>query len=1018
VRPLLPLLAGLSVVAAGGCGAPSGPSEAPRQSALSLSLHPGTVAEAALAGGGSQVYSFSLPPGQFAELAVEQQGIDAVVRLGDSAGRRLTEVDSPNGLNGPETLLLLGDEAPSLRLTVASTDRSAAPGRFTIRVTGLHRATDHDRARVAAERTFAQAEILRGQGGGEALGRAVAEQEKALAAFRALGDHRREADALDRLGRVQIRRGDMEAAHAAYRRALPLLRALGTRQETLDALNGLGTAARSLGRPEEALAAYREAREIVTDLRDRTSEAKIWTNIGRALAETGDAEEAFQAYDRALAIWRSLGNRGEEGGTLGNMGRLYASLGEPERARDTLERAAVWLEEAGSLREAGSMLTQLGMARALAGQPREGLAAAERALLIQRKAGDREGEAVALSTLGWLHDQAGAPAEARRCLLQALALSEELGARTEEAAVLTHLGQVALRQRHTEEALALLERALPLLAASGDRRKEAEVLYDQAVAWRQAGKLAMAFGKSEEALARIEALRVEPVSNDLRAAFLASRQDLYELSIDLLLDLHQQQPAAGYAARAFATSEQAKVRTLLDVLSRDDSGADPALVAEEGEVVRRLAAAGRRQQRLETGGAPAAEQAEARAAFDALLRARERLAAEMDAAARPAAFQPLGAAEIQRQAAAPGQLLLAYALGRKRSVLWAIEPHRLDVFELPPRGRIEDAARRAHALLASPDRTLAAPRTEEALAELSGVLLGPVADRLAGQRLLIVPDGALAYVPFAALPAPGAPAGSRLVETHEIVLLPSASSLVLLRHRAASPPPGLLAVVADPVFEPDDPRLTREPAAPPRATLRAGDPALSLPRLPFSREEAAAILRLAPPGRRFAALDFAASRDTVLGGVLSGYRLLHFATHAVIDPQHPALSGIALSRVDPQGRRREGFLRASEIRHLRLPADLVVLSACRTALGKEVRGEGLLGLTQSFFQAGARRVLVSLWPVDDRATAELMARFYRALLTEGRSPAAALRAAQLSLRREPLYQSPAFWAGFVLQGDV
>ncbi len=178
--------------------------------------------------------------------------------------------------------------------------------------------------------------------------------------------------------------------------------------------------------------------------------------------------------------------------------------------------------------------------------------------------------------------------------------------------------------------------------------------------------------------------------------------------------------------------------------------------------------------------------------------------------------------------------------------------------------------------------------------------------------------------------------------------------------------------------------------------------------LPHAREEAEAILRLVPADRRLRALGAAANRRTVLSGDLARYQIVHFATHGVLDPRDPGLSGVALS---------DGLLRVQDIGRLRLPADLVVLSACDTALGQEVRGEGLIGLTRAFFSAGARRVLVSLWPVDDSATAELMRRFYRGMLRDGLPPAAALAAAQNSLRQEPGWEAPYYWAGFVLQGD-
>jgi len=195
---------------------------------------------------------------------------------------------------------------------------------------------------------------------------------------------------------------------------------------------------------------------------------------------------------------------------------------------------------------------------------------------------------------------------------------------------------------------------------------------------------------------------------------------------------------------------------------------------------------------------------------------------------------------------------------------------------------------------------------------------------------------------------------------------------------------------------------------------RQGEP---LPRLLFSRREAMAIVSLVPAGEGFEALDFQASRETAMSTDLAQYRILHFATHGLLDNKHPELSGLVFSLVTPEGESRDGFLDLHDVYNLSLRADLVVLSACETALGKEVSGEGLLGLTRGFMHAGATRVIASLWKVDDAATADLMARFYKAMLQQGLRPAAALRQAQEELREQKRWSSPYYWGAFVLQGD-
>jgi CHAT domain-containing protein len=230
----------------------------------------------------------------------------------------------------------------------------------------------------------------------------------------------------------------------------------------------------------------------------------------------------------------------------------------------------------------------------------------------------------------------------------------------------------------------------------------------------------------------------------------------------------------------------------------------------------------------------------------------------------------------------------------------------------------------------------------------------------------------------------------------------------------------MAAVFADPVFRANDERVTGRSAnaidaGVKRAAADAG--VADLPRLYFSRQEAEAIRTLAPGHQTWSALDFDATRAAAKKPELGRYRVVHFATHGLLDSRRPELSGIVLSMVDKNGNPLDGFLRLDEIYNLKLNADLVVLSACQTALGEEVRSEGLIGLTRGFMYAGSPQVLASLWSVRDRAVAELMRRFYEGLLRQHLTPAAALRTAQLSMLREARWSDPYYWAAFTLQGS-
>jgi CHAT domain-containing protein len=368
--------------------------------------------------------------------------------------------------------------------------------------------------------------------------------------------------------------------------------------------------------------------------------------------------------------------------------------------------------------------------------------------------------------------------------------------------------------------------------------------------------------------------------------------------------------------------------------------------------------------------------------------------------------------------------LIEYALGEETSYAWVVTREETRAIAIADRKTIEDAATRVYAALRTSNSGSA--ETQDLLRHLADLVLEPVVPLPTKDRLLIVADGALQYVPFAALPVGGADGAEHLLlQTHEVVGLPSLSVLVNQRaetRRAA--PSKTVAVFADPVFNRTDSRVAFADAAPvapaTQAQLATRSSALTsgpLARLPFTEQEAQAIAGLVPESERYVAVGFQANRETLLGLPLDDYRLVHFATHGVIDTRYPDLSGLALSGVDPTGAPIRGLLGLPDIYALRLNADLVVLSACETALGRDIRGEGLLGLTQGFLYAGAKGVVASLWPVTDRATAELMRQFYDRMLRDGLRPAEALRRAQSSIATDSRWSHPHYWSAFVLLGD-
>ncbi|MGH9751836.1 MAG: CHAT domain-containing tetratricopeptide repeat protein [Blastocatellia bacterium] len=885
--------------------------------------------------------------------------------------------------------------------------------------------------------------------------KALEKYNEALPIRRAAGDRGGEATTLNNIGAIHRSLGDARKALEKHNEALPIFREVGDRDGEANALINIGITYQSLGDMRKALENYNEALPIFREVGNRGGEANTLTNIGVVYWSLGDMQKALESYNEALSIFQEVGGRRGEAAALTNIGIIYYSLGEMRKALEKHNEALPIIRKVGDRNVEANTLTNIGVVYHSLGDLRKALEKYNEALPIKRAVGDRYGEAAMLLNIGMVYYSLGEMRKALEKYNEALPINRTIGGRYEEAAILHNIGEVYKSLGETQKALEKYNEALPIRRAVGDRSGEAVTLLGIGQVEQRRGDLIQARQTIEQAVGIIELLRTNPNSQELRASYFATHQEFYQSYIGVLMQMHKQNPDAAFDAVAFAVSERARARSLLELLAeaRADirQGVDSSLLERERSLLRRLNARATAQLSL-LSGKHTTEQADAAAKEIASitteyeeLRAQIRVSSpRYGALTQP---QPLNLAEIQQQALDPDTLLLEYSLGDNASYLFVVSQTSIASYQLPKRAEIEAATRRAHELLTAPQ-----PRPGETAAErqarvkearanywpqaavLSQMLLGPAASQLGAKRLLIVADGVLQYVPFGALPSPvrnpqsatrNPQSYTPLIVEHEIVHLPSASALAVLRRELAGRQPAAkaVAVLADPVFSVDDARVKLGNKAqagketPSDLTRAVSAVRVELRRLLMTRDEAEAILSVTPRNVGFAALDFRANRATAASSELSSYRIVHFATHGLLNSEHPELSGLVLSLVDEQGRPQDGFLRMHEIFNLRLPAELVVLSACQTGLGKEIKGEGLVGLTRGFMYAGAARVVASLWEVNDAATAELMKRFYRRMLQDGMRPAAALRAAQIEMWKKPQWQSPFYWGAFVLQGE-
>jgi CHAT domain-containing protein/tetratricopeptide (TPR) repeat protein len=866
----------------------------------------------------------------------------------------------------------------------------------------------------------------------------------ALAASRRSGDTRCEAAALNVSGDILSFTGKGTEASAMYEPALAISRGLRDRRGEALALLNLGYVHADLSRIADAMTAYESALAAWRSVRERRGEARTLIGIAQLHGIVGEKQQALTYYRQAQALVETLADRWGQAVVASGMGAAYLQLGEPQTA-SAHYRAAVELFRTTKVAygEAANLL-YLAASLAAVGLQDEALAEAQRALTIARSISDVRLEARALQKIGEIQADAGRIDDALAQLEQAAILARKVGFSRAETEAQIGIADLLHRQGRDAEARLRLDQAERLAQLGKDRFAESKALFGLARIQADGGQLEGALSKVRASLALVEDLRVDVASLDLRASYLASIRERQELEIELLTRLDARDAAAGYDRLAFEAAERARARSLLDSLAEARAqireGVDPALVAREASLRQELNAKARRLMSLSQGDKAAALEKEIDELRLAHRELRDRIRAESPRYAALTEPRPLSLSDVQNTVVDEQSVLLQYFIGARQSRVWAVTKTQVVGRVLPGREEIESLVRPYREALAGPDAggPVRAPGSAEgpdarmAIA-VSRVLLGPVADQLGAARVVVVADGVLEALPFAALPDPRRSqdvAVVPLVQGHEVVHLPSASTLALIRggQPAGKPWGKEVLVFADPVFEADDPRVQPSErharAARPQASTTTSERSLRsvegtgpqvLSRLIGSGQEARRIAALTSGAEL--RLGFQANVTSALDPAVGDHRIVHFATHAIVDNERPELSGIALSLFDERGTAREGFVRLYDVYNMKLPVDLVVLSGCSSAMGKRVAGEGLISLVRGFMYAGARLVLASLWKVDDEATSELMARFYQAMWKEGLQPAAALRAAQLELMSQRRWRHPFYWAGFVLSGD-
>jgi CHAT domain-containing protein/Tfp pilus assembly protein PilF len=840
-------------------------------------------------------------------------------------------------------------------------------------------------------------------------------------------------------------KGQFKEAEELAKQALELSQKMGDKKRIMVAQMYLASAYAYEGRQLEALEIFQRTADLAREIGNRKGLSRALNNIAGVLGNLGRLEESISYMYQCMDVARELGDQPMQYTVLTNIGRLYLATGDPDKAEAPLQES---LRIGRDLRHSDLVSNPSKVATETSLMLLGGMEVAREHFQVALKYLDQvreshpdnaQAQIELLNTLAVAYQRLGQYEKAAEVLQEAMPIAEKANS-AEYAGLIANLGEAQESLGQLNEALASEARALTVLRKAGGSSD------DEWKIERRIGHIDRTLGRNDEALSQyeksidaIEHLRTVALNTEAgRAGFAGLSRMVYAETADLLVDLHRE-------SEALEVAERGRARAFLETLTLSRTGLAEELTPEqrkrEDEILAHVSAV---QKNLWKENISADEERKLKVELTSAEDDLETFHIEVrHSNPRYASIQypeTVNVSRLQKDLLDAQTVLVEFLLGEKRSLVWVVSKDKLSVSVLPPRKEVEEEVSAYRKSLTGKISALtlagSLAEIEPAGRKLYASLLQPVEKALGGARsLVIVPDGALAYLPFETLILPARHSVSG--ETHPVYLLekfaivygPSASALVAVKemNREQVAPPKTLLAFGDPLVDTstvsakNGAEATRsaspEPATKPEATVadEYAERGFSFSRLPYTREEVLGISNLYAANQRRVYLGEQAREETVKAEKLEDYRYIHFASHGFIDETQPSRSGILFSRDSHST--DDGVLQMGEIMRLKLNADLVTLSACSTGLGKLVNGEGILGLTRAFFYAGARNVTVSLWNVNDSATATLMKVYYQNL-NRGLPNSAALRQAKLALLRgkDAAWRHPYFWAAFVLVG--
>lgn len=974
-------------------------------------------------------YSINLLKDQFVYIDLNQQDVDLGITFSTSDGQ---EINSNAGdlFRQPEPFYWIAQQTGNYKLIVKNGESSN--GSYTIQIGELRKKTDNDTHFILGQKKLGEAEKFRIEGKKESLLNAIDAYKEAVEQWKIVNQNERQGVCLIFIGEINYFLGNKDIAINYINQGINILPICSAK------VQGFADLGHIADDPEESLVYHTRCLQLNETLGDNAVKVNCLNGIANAYENLGRRQEALATLNQTLTLCQKIGNTVEEGTTLSNMGHIFLAIQEYEKAEIYFDKALKIWEKLGLVRNTVFTLSQKSGIYLELRQLNKAFQIYDLILNLTEKTGQKAQRGFIFKQMGQAFFYQKKYGESLQKFQEALEMLKDPNNQTQ---ILRQIGADYWGLGEKAKALEYYDKAYEESKKIDYIDEKLNILYQKALLYRDVGQLELAITNIKEGVEIYESVKLKTFSEEINIFQSAKFTDLYRLYISLLMDLHQKDPSKNYNIEALKINETLKSRTLLEFINESginiQSNIDISLLDKEKQTQKILI------KKTDNLRKVVSQQNYSKDEKFNLEQEIYQLSTELDqvrAKIRETNPQyvaikdpkPLTLEQIQNLLDT-NTTLLEYCISKDSSYLWVINKNKIKSYVLPKQLEIEQIASSANIYF----RTHHKPESQESIEEekalyssflnLSSVLLGQVGQL--EKRLLIVNDGPIENIPFGALlEGKDRP----LILNHEIVLIPSISTLALLRKNFTDrkPAPKSILVFGDPVFSSKDTRLAdnirkkeniiknidnkenTENFLAQRMFERNG-----LERLNFGLQEAEAIQNIYADENPKILLGTKADLAAATNEDVGNYKIIHYIAHGFIDADHPEFSGIVLSLVDDEGNEKPGYLTTNHLLNQKINADLVVLSACQTGFGKQVRGEGVLGLSRSFFYAGAKRVIFTLWNINDESTSVLMTKFYTEMKKNKLSPSAALREAQIYMLKSEKWKSPYYWAAFQIEGD-